>query len=72
MRFFIILFFSLFNIIVCKTAYAGLGAGPAIHDRNIIPLPKPQTQPLEKIKIRNLNPIAFLKYDINITLYGYL
>ena len=58
MRFFIILFFILFNIIVCKTAYAGLGAGPAIHDRNIIPLPKPQTQPLDKTKIRNLNPIT--------------
>jgi hemolysin activation/secretion protein len=58
MRFLILLFFTLFIVSICNISYAGLGAGPAIHDRNIIPLPKPQTQPLDKITIRSLDPIT--------------
>ena len=58
MRFLILLFFTLFIVSICNISYAGLGAGPAIHDRNIIPLPKPQTQPLDKTTIRSLDPIT--------------
>jgi len=58
MRFLFLLFFTLFIVSICNIAYAGLGAGPAIHDRNVIPLPKPQTQPSDKIIIKSPDPIT--------------
>ena len=58
MRLLILLFFTLFKVFISSAAYAGLGAGPAIHDRNVIPLPKPQTQPSDKIIIKSPDPIT--------------
>jgi hemolysin activation/secretion protein len=58
MRFLILVFFIFFTSSVYNIAHAGLGAGPAIHDRNVIPLPKPQTQPPDKTPIRSLDPVT--------------
>ena len=58
MRFLFLLFITLFKVFILNSAYAGLGAGPAIHDRNVVPLIKPQTQPSEKKIIRSLDPIT--------------
>ncbi len=58
MRFLFLLFITLFKLFIFNSAYAGLGAGPAIHDRNVVPLIKPQTQPSEKKIIRSLDPIT--------------
>ena len=58
MRFLFLLFIILFKVFIFNSAYAGLGAGPAIHDRNVVPLIKPQTQPSEKKIIRSLDPIT--------------
>jgi len=58
MRFLFLLFITLFKVFIFNSAYAGLGAGPAIHDRNVVPLIKPQTQPSEKKIIRSLDPIT--------------
>lgn len=58
MRFLFLLFITLFKFFIFNSAYAGLGAGPAIHDRNVVPLIKPQTQPSEKKIIRSLDPIT--------------
>ncbi|MEY4147955.1 MAG: hypothetical protein RL652_385, partial [Pseudomonadota bacterium] len=46
MRFLIlaILFFSQ----ITNLLYAGIASGPAVHDRNVIPLPRPTTEPKEK------------------------
>lgn len=57
MKFLILFFFILFNLFIYNTSYAGVGAGPAIHDRNVIPLLKPQIQPSDK-KIKKLDPVT--------------
>ncbi|MEY3434656.1 MAG: hypothetical protein RLZZ195_126, partial [Pseudomonadota bacterium] len=57
MKFLILFFFILFNLFIYNSSYAGIGAGPAIHDRNVIPLLKPQIQPSDK-KIKKLDPIT--------------
>lgn len=58
MKFLILLNFTLLNLFIYNISYAGLGAGPAIHDRNVIPILKPQIQPSEKKIIKSLNPIT--------------
>ena len=54
----LIIFLNLFNLFIYNIAYAGLGAGPAIHDRNVIPLPKPQTEPSNITTTKTLDPIT--------------
>ena len=56
MRFLIlaILFFSQ----ITNLLYAGIGSGPAVHDRNVIPLPRPTTEPKEKSVSSSINPIT--------------
>ena len=56
MRFLIlaILFFSQ----ITNLLYAGIGSGPAVHDRNVIPLPRPTTEPKEKSVSSPINPIT--------------
>lgn len=54
MRFLIILFLS-FSI---NNLYAGIGSGPAIHDRNVIPLPRPTTEPKSDATQKTINPIT--------------
>ena len=43
MRLFILLFFFIFSIQTLLNA--GIGSGPTVHDRNVIPLPRPTTKP---------------------------
>ena len=54
MRFLIILFLS-FSI---NNLYAGIGSGPAIHDRNVIPLPRPTTEPKSDPTQKTVSPIT--------------
>ena len=54
MRFLIILFLS-FTI---NNLYAGIGSGPAIHDRNVIPLPRPTTEPKSDPTQKTVSPIT--------------
>jgi hemolysin activation/secretion protein len=62
MRFLILLFFFLSQI--NSSLYAGIGSGPAIHDRNVIPLPRPTTEPKENTAAKPLNPInGILRID---------
>ena len=56
MRFLILLFLFLSQI--NSSLYAGIGSGPAIHDRNVIPLPRPTTEPKENTAAKPLNPIT--------------
>jgi len=56
MRFLILLFLFLSQI--NSSLYAGIGSGPAIHDRNVIPLPRPTTEPKENTAVKPLNPIT--------------
>jgi len=55
MRIFILAFF-LSQIIL--PVYAGIGSGPAIHDRNVIPLPRPTTEPKTNTVSKSINPIT--------------
>jgi len=62
MRFLILLFLFLSQI--NSSLYAGIGSGPAIHDRNVIPLPRPTTEPKENTAAKPLNPInGILRID---------
>jgi len=62
MRFLILLFLFLSQI--NSSLYAGIGSGPAIHDRNVIPLPRPTTEPKENTAVKPLNPInGILRID---------
>ena len=54
MRFLVILFLS-FTI---NNLYAGIGSGPAIHDRNVIPLPRPTTEPKSDLTQKTVSPIT--------------
>ncbi len=54
MRFLVILFLS-FTI---NNLYAGIGSGPAIHDRNVIPLPRPTTEPKSDPTQKTVSPIT--------------
>jgi hypothetical protein len=56
MRFLILVFIFLSQI--NSFLYAGIGSGPAIHDRNVIPLPRPTTEPKENTSVKPLNPIT--------------
>ena len=56
MRFLILVTIFLSQII--SSLYAGIGSGPAIHDRNVIPLPRPSTEPKENKADKPLNPIT--------------
>ena len=58
MRFLFFIYFILFNYFINYEVMAGIAAGPAVHDRNIIPLLKPQTQFSDKKIIKNLDPIT--------------
>ena len=58
MRFLIILFLS-FTI---NNLYAGIGSGPAIHDRNVIPLPRPTTELKSDATQKSLKKLG---YDFN-------
>ena len=56
MRFLVILFFVLIQAIT--NLYAGIGSGPAIHDRNVIPLLRPLTEPKVDTVPKPINPIT--------------
>ena len=56
MRFLILVTIFLSQII--SSLYAGIGSGPAIHDRNVISLPRPTTEPKENKADKPLNPIT--------------
>ena len=56
MRFLVILFFVLIQTIT--NLYGGIGSGPAIHDRNVIPLPRPSTEPKVDTVPKPINPIT--------------
>jgi len=56
MRFLILV--TIFLSQINSFLYAGIGSGPAIHDRNVIPLPRPTTEPKENTSVKPLNPIT--------------
>jgi len=55
MRIFIL---AIFLSQIILTVYAGIGSGPAIHDRNVIPLPRPTTEPKTDTGSKSINPIT--------------
>ena len=55
-KFLIFLFFILTQTIT--NLYAGIASGPAIHDRNVIPLPRPLTEPKVGTVPAPINPIT--------------
>jgi hemolysin activation/secretion protein len=54
----VFIFLTLSVVFFIDNAHAGLGAGPAVHDRNIIPLAKPQIRLSDNKALRNLNPVS--------------
>ena len=56
MKFLIIL--ALLTNQLINNLYAGIGSGPAIHDRNVIPLPRPATEPKTNSAQKTVNPIS--------------
>ena len=56
MRSFFFLIFFLNQI--SSNVFAGIGSGPAVHDRNIIPLPKPSVEPKSEIINQSIQPIT--------------
>jgi len=60
----VFIFLTLILVFFIDNAHAGLGAGPAVHDRNIIPLAKPQTNLLDNKALKNVNPVyGFFRVD---------
>jgi hemolysin activation/secretion protein len=58
MKFLFIIYVILLNFFINYEVLAGIAAGPAVHDRNIIPLLKPQTQFSDKKIIKSLDVIT--------------
>ena len=56
MKFLIIL--ALLTNQLINNLYAGIGSGPAIHDRNVIPLSRPATEPKTNSAQKTVNPIS--------------
>jgi hemolysin activation/secretion protein len=60
----VFIFLTLILVFFIDNAHAGLGAGPAVHDRNIIPLAKPQTNLSDNKALKNVNPVyGFFRVD---------
>lgn len=56
MKFLVILFLILSQAIT--NLHAGIGSGPAIHDRNVIPIPRPSTEPKVDTVPKLIKPIT--------------
>jgi hemolysin activation/secretion protein len=60
----VFIFLTLILVFFIDNSHAGLGAGPAVHDRNIIPLAKPQTNLSDNKALKNVNPVyGFFRVD---------